>query len=82
MEANIIQIGNNHGVIIPADVLQEVGLSSKSTVDIVVSNDSIIIKAKPREGWEAAAMKAHQLGDDKLIIPDILDNENLEEWTW
>jgi antitoxin component of MazEF toxin-antitoxin module len=76
MEANIIQIGNNHGLIIPADVLREAGLSSQSVVSMFVSNDSIVIKAKPREGWEAAAIKAHQLGDDKLIIPDYLNGEN------
>lgn len=82
MEANIIQIGNNQGLILPNEMLQKMGLSRHSSVNLTIVNDCIVIKAKPRDGWEAAAMKAHQLGDDKLVIPDTLEGENLEDWTW
>lgn len=34
----------------------------------------------PRNGWEKAFQKMHENGDDKLLIDDIFDDENLEEW--
>ena len=27
-------------------------------------------------------MEMHTNGDDKLLMPDVFENENLEEWTW
>lgn len=38
-----------------------------------------VIKPVPRRNWEAAASQMHAAGDDKLIIPDVLEDEKLEE---
>ena len=34
----------------------------------------------PRNGWAAAAKKAHAAGEDKLMIADVLEDEKMEDW--
>lgn len=82
MITNIIQIGNSKGVILSSDLLRRLGLSLKSAVNISVEGDSIVIKAQPRQGWAEAAKRAHENGDDKLLIPDVFEDEKFEDWTW
>ena len=82
MRANIINIGNSKGVILPSSVLKELNLSLKSSVQISAENGSMVIKPAPRQGWEEAAKEMHVSGDDELLVPDIFEDENLEEWTW
>jgi antitoxin MazE len=36
--------------------------------------------SKPRKGWEKAFMEMNANEDDKLIITDIFEDENTEEW--
>jgi antitoxin MazE len=38
-----------------------------------------LIGPKPRKGWDKANIEMHVNGDDKLIMPDIFEEENLEE---
>ncbi len=35
---------------------------------------------KPREGWAAAFKQMHKNGDDKLLIEDVFEDENIEGW--
>jgi antitoxin MazE len=44
--------------------------------------ESMAESPSPREGWAAAAKQAHKDGQDKLIIDDVLEDENLEDWEW
>lgn len=44
--------------------------------------DNIVIKAQPRQGWAEAAKRAHENGDDELLIPDVFEDEKFEDWTW
>lgn len=82
MVTNIIQIGNSKGIILPAEVLKRLHLSLKSTVNISLDGDNIVIKALPRQGWADAAKLAHSNSDDTLLIPDMFEDEKLEGWTW
>jgi antitoxin MazE len=82
MDANIIKVGNSNGIILPAALLKELKLSTKSTVRIVVEKGAIVIRPGIRQGWEDAAMTMHQNGDDELLIPDIFKDEPMEDWTW
>ena len=82
MKTNIINIGHSKGVILPASILNELKLSLKSSVQIVAKNGSILITPTPRQGWEEAAIQMHSNNDDQLLSTDVLDNDNLEEWTW
>lgn len=82
MRANIIQVGNSKGVILPSHLLKRLNLSAKDTVDITVDGNSIVIKASPRQGWAAAAAAMHSAGDDELLIPDVFPDENMDEIEW
>lgn len=44
MERNIVQIGNNMGVILPANILKRLNLLVKDPVIITHRNNSLIIK--------------------------------------
>lgn len=80
MKADVIKIGNSKGVRLPATILKQCGIGSK--VEIEVRHNEIIIKPvqSPREGWAVAFRQMHECEDDKLIIPDEIDVELLEEW--
>lgn len=82
MESNIIQIGNSRGVILPSELLRRLNLSLKSPVDISLEGSHIVIKAHPRQGWAEAARKCSEAGDDELLIPDTVDDKEMEDWTW
>jgi hypothetical protein len=36
--------------------------------------------SKPRKGWEKAFEKMAENGDDNLLIDDVFEDENPEEW--
>ncbi|KAB4368127.1 hypothetical protein GAO41_30245 [Bacteroides thetaiotaomicron] len=82
MVTNIIQIGNSKGIILPSEVLKQLRLSLKSAVSISLDGNNIVIKAQPRQGWAEAAKRAHENGDDELLIPDVFEDEKFEDWTW
>lgn len=82
MKANIINIGNSQGIIIPAMLLRKLNLSFKSTVQIEINNGAIIIKPDPRQGWAEAAQQMHASGDDELLLDDLSTDFEKEEWTW
>lgn len=82
MRANIIQVGNSRGIILPSHLLKRLNLSPKDTVDISLEGESIVIKPSPRQGWAAAAATMHATGDDSLLIPDMFEDENIEEIEW
>ena len=35
-----------------------------------------------REGWAAAAKKAHADGEDRLMVADVFEDETMEDWKW
>ncbi len=43
-------------------------------------------KSQPRKGWAKRFKKMHEAGDDKLLIPDIFEDEKFltdqQAWTW
>lgn len=82
MNTNIIKIGNSKGIIIPTEILKKMNLTHKSSVSIQIKDESIIIKAQPRQGWEEEAKKLHACGGDELIIPDVFEDEQFDEWVW
>lgn len=82
MEASIIKVGNSNGIILPAAVLKELKLSTKSTIRIEVEKGAIVIRPAAKQGWEEAAIKMHQSGDDTLLIPEVFEDESMEDWKW
>lgn len=82
MKSSIIKIGDREGIILPTSLLQELNLSSNSTVEMEIDNGAIIIKPNPREGWAEAAKQMHAAGDDQLLVEDVPNEFDRNEWTW
>ena len=80
MRLAIVSIGNSKGIRIPKAVLDKYQM--KDSVEVEMRDDAIVLKPirKPREGWEEAFRQMHQNGDDKLLIPDVFDDEIWEAW--
>lgn len=80
MEIPIIAIGNSKGIRIPKIYLEKYNM--KDVLDISFEEDKIVLKAinTPRQGWEKSFKKMNEIGDDKLLINDFFEDENLEEW--
>lgn len=81
MNISVISIGNSKGIRLGKPLLEKYNI--KDTVELILEKDYIIIKPtnSPRKGWEKAFKKMHENGDDKPLMPDIFEDENLEEWT-
>ncbi len=80
MDLSVIQIGNSKGIRLSKTLLERYNI--RDTVELVLEKGYIIIKPKasPRKGWEKAFKKMHDSGDDKALMSDVFEDENLEEW--
>ncbi len=83
MNTTIRNIGNSKGIILPKSILTQCDIDTD--VSIEVKDHRIIISASPatkRKGWEKAFKEMAKNGDDALIIPDVFNDENTDDWTW
>ncbi len=80
MEVSVIKIGNSKGIRLSKTVLDKYNI--QDTVEVILEKGQIVIKplSRPRKGWEKAFKKMAENGDDRLLINDVFDDENLEEW--
>ncbi|WP_026978046.1 AbrB/MazE/SpoVT family DNA-binding domain-containing protein [Flavobacterium tegetincola] len=80
MDVSVIPIGNSKGIRLSKTILEKYNITDK--VELILEKGFIILKSKaePRQGWEAAFKKMSENGDDKLLIEDVFEDENLEEW--
>ena len=81
MEISIIKIGNSKGLRLSKDILTRYNIKDK--VELVLEKGYIILKpkAEPRKGWDKAFEKMHDNEDDQLLMDDVFEDENFEEWT-
>jgi antitoxin MazE len=80
MDVSVIKIGNSKGIRLSKTLLEKYGI--KDQVELELESDQIIIKPKkePRKGWEKAFKEMHENKDDETLIPDVFEDENLDEW--
>jgi antitoxin MazE len=80
MEVSVIKIGNSKGIRFSKTIIERYNI--RDTVDLILDKEQIIIKplARPRKGWEKSFMDMHANGDDRLLLPDVFEDENLDEW--
>ena len=80
MELSVINIGNSKGIRLSKTVLEKYKIQDK--VEFIFEKGFIILKPKTesRKGWEKAFRTMHENGDDNLLIDDVFDDENFEEW--
>jgi len=81
MNVAIVKIGNSRGIRLSKTIIEKYQL--KDEVELILEKDRIIIKPKsePRKDWERAFKKMHENGDDKLLMDDFFEDENLDEWS-
>lgn len=80
MELSVINIGNSKGIRLSKTILQKYNIQDK--IELILEKDFIVLKPKtePRKGWEKAFKKMHENNDDLLLIDDVFEDENFEEW--
>ena len=80
MEVSVIKIGNSKGIRLSKTLLDKYNI--QDTVEVILEKGQIVIKplSRPRKGWEKAFKKMAENGDDRLLINDVFDDENHEEW--
>ncbi|AQY21028.1 AbrB/MazE/SpoVT family DNA-binding domain-containing protein [Riemerella anatipestifer] len=80
MELPVINIGNSKGIRLSKTVLEKYNIRDK--IELILEKGFIVLKPKsePRKNWEQAFQKMHENGEDKLLIDDIFEDENFEEW--
>lgn len=80
MDISVIPIGNSKGIRLTKTLIEKYNI--KETIELIMEKDYMILKAKslPRKGWEKAFQKMHASGDDKLLMTDVFEDENFEEW--
>lgn len=80
MDISVISIGNSKGIRLSKTLLEKYQI--KETVELVLEKNYIILKPKaaPRKGWDKAFKEMLENRDDKLVIPDVFEDESFEEW--
>jgi antitoxin MazE len=80
METAIIKIGNSKGLRLSKTILDKYNIKDK--VEIILEMGQIILKPieAPRKNWETAFEKMNKEGDDKMLMNDVFNDENFEEW--
>jgi len=80
MEAAIIKTGNSKGLRLSKSILEQYNINDK--VELILEKDRIIIlpMESPRKNWDSAFSQMHADNADQLLIDDVFENENMEEW--
>jgi len=81
MEASIIKIGNSKGLRLSKTILEKYKIKDK--VELILEKGRIILKPieQPRKNWESAFKEMRMNNDDHLLMKDVLEDENFEEWS-
>lgn len=80
MEAAIVKIGNSKGLRLSKSIIEQYNIQEK--VELILEKGRIILQPveKPRKEWETAFMEMRKANDDELLMNDVFENENPEEW--
>jgi antitoxin MazE len=79
MEVAIRKMGNSRGVLIPKPILAQLGL--EGVADLQVRDGVIEIRPicrHPREGWETDAQRLAQEGEDALVWPEFVNQDDAD----
>ncbi len=81
MDISVIPIVNSKAIRLTKTILDKYNIAD--TIELILKKDFIILKPKTslKAGWEKSFQKMHNNGDDKLLMPDVLEDENTEQWT-
>jgi antitoxin component of MazEF toxin-antitoxin module len=81
MKSSVTKIGNSKGIIIPSHLLKQWGFIKE--VSLEIKNETLVISKakKPREGWAEAFIEAGA-GEEELLINDVSNDFDQDEWVW
>ena len=86
LHSTLRKMGNSTGMIVPKAILDQLGLTSGTKIELRVENGEVIAspaKRKVREGWEEAAKRIGALGlteEEKEWLE--FDDPIEGEWEW
>ena len=80
METSIIKIGNSKGLRLSKTILEKYNIKEK--VELILEKGQIILRPieEPRKNWDIEFKKMRLNDDDRLLMNDVFEDENLEEW--
>ena len=80
MEVSIIKIGNSKGFRLSKTILERYNITDK--IELILEKGQIILRpiTEPRKGWDKAFKKMHENADDQLLMNDVFEDENFDEW--
>ena len=80
MDISLISIGNSKGIRLSKTILEKYNIQDK--IELVLEKEFIVLKpkAEPRKNWEKVFEKMRKNDDDQLLIDDVFEDENFEEW--
>ena len=80
MEVSIIKIGNSKGFRLTKTILDRYNITDK--IELIFEKGQIIWRpiSEPRKGWDKAFQNMHEQGDDQLLMNDVFEDENFDEW--
>lgn len=81
MEVSIIKIGNSKGFRLNKAILERYNITDK--IELILEKGQIVLRpiSEPRKGWEKAFQEMREKDDDQLLMNDVFDDENFDEWT-
>lgn len=82
MKTKLIRIGNSRGVRIPKPLLEQAGLEDEVQLRVIDSGIVIESAATRRDGWDTAAAKLRERGDDGLLDAPLPTGFDESEWVW
>lgn len=80
MEIAIIKIGNSKGLRLSKTILEKYNIKDK--IEMILEKGQIILRPidVPRENWEESFKEMRSNNDDALLLNDVFEDENFEEW--
>jgi antitoxin MazE len=80
MEVSIIQIGNSKGLRLNKSLLDKYNIKDK--VEVILEQNQIVLRPIdiPRKDWDKAFKEMHENQDDQLLMDDVFEDENFDEW--
>ena len=80
METSIIKIGNSRGLRLSKTILEKYNIKDK--VELILEKGRIILIPinNPRKNWDMEFEKMNNNNDDDLLMNDLFDDENFDEW--
>jgi antitoxin MazE len=85
MQTSLRKMGNSTGMILPKEILRQIGAEAGAKMDLTVEENRLIVtpvKRKVREGWAEAAAAIADEDDPDLAAWRGFGNKGDDELEW